>query len=122
MNDVVQDSCYRDVDQHFAGRSQNVRSIYDAVLRAAHSIGNFVEDPKKTSIHLNRRSAFAGITTRRDHLVLTLKAASDIEDSRISKREQVSANRWHHQLKLAAPREVDQQVIEWLRAAYDISG
>ena len=123
MNDTVQDSSRsRDVDRHFAGRSQNVRSIYDAVLKAAHTIGKFVEVPKKTSIHLDRRSAFAGIMTRRDHLVLTLKSASDTDDRRISRREQTSANRWHHELKLDSPGEVDDQVVEWLRAAYEISG
>jgi hypothetical protein len=111
-----------DVDRHFAGRSENVRSIYDAILKAAHQFGDFAEDPKKTSIHLNRRYAFAGVKTRPDHLVLTVKAAANISDPRISKREQTSANRWHHEIKLSCPAEVDRRLLDWLRDSYDISG
>lgn len=36
------------------------------------------EDPKKTSIHLNRRYPFAGIGTQKNALVLTVKALGDI--------------------------------------------
>ena len=111
-----------EVDRHFAGRSENVRSIYDAILKAANQFGDFVEDPKKTSIHLNRRSAFAGVRTQRDLLVLTVKASSDIEDPRISKKEQTSANRWHHEIKLSSPAEIDRRLLGWLRDSYDISG
>ncbi len=83
------------VEQHFEGRSQSVRAIYDALLNASRCLGSVEEDPKKTSIHLNRRTAFAGVATRKDTLVLTIKAPSDIKSKRIHKREQVSAKRWH---------------------------
>ena len=54
------------------------RAIYKQLLAAASTIGPFTEDPKKTSIHLTRRSAFAGIATRKDALQLTIKSATDI--------------------------------------------
>jgi hypothetical protein len=66
------------VDQHFEGRAPVVRAIYDAVLRVAKKLGPVVEDPKKTSIHLNNRTAFAGVATRKETLVLTIKAPADI--------------------------------------------
>lgn len=110
------------VEQHFDGRSPVVRSIYDAVLRAAHAFGPVEEDPKKTSIHLNRRSAFAGIQTRKNLLILTIKADSDIDDTRISRREQASANRWHHEIRIESPGEIDEQITGWLHASYALSG
>jgi hypothetical protein len=123
MNDTVHNgSRSGDVDQHFAGRSQNVRSIYDAILTAAHQFGDFAEDPKKTSIHLNRKSAFAGVQMRREFLILTVKASSNIDDPLISKSEQASANRWHHEINLASPGEVAGPVLVWLRDSYNLSG
>jgi hypothetical protein len=109
------------VEQHFEGRSPHVREIYDRILAAARESGLVEEDPKKTSIHLNRRTAFAGIQTRREFLILTLKAQNDINSPRISRREQASANRWHHEIKLHAPADVDAEVKNWLAAAYDLS-
>jgi hypothetical protein len=69
------------------------RAIYKRLLGAAKAIGPFTEDPKQTSIHLMRRSAFAGVATRKDALLLTIKSATDIRSLRIVKREQTSANR-----------------------------
>ena len=109
------------VEQHFAGRAPVVRAIYDQLLRAARASGPCREDPKKTSIHLVRHAAFAGVATRRSSLILTLKSASDIPSPRIQKREQTSANRWHLEVRLEKPAHVDRQVTTWLRAAYDLA-
>ena len=98
------------------------RAIYTQLLSAARAIGPFKEDPKKTSIHLARQTAFAGIATRREALILTLKAAADISSDRILKRERASTNRWHLEVRLTAPTQVDRQLVTWLRQAYDLAG
>lgn len=110
------------VDQHFVNRDSDVRETYNRIVEVSKTFGPVEEDPKKTSIHLNRRSAFAGVATRKDALVLTIKSAADIKDPRIIKREQVSANRWHLELRLTAPKEVDASVKRWLKGAYEIAG
>ncbi len=110
------------VEQHFEGRSAVVRDIYDMILATVNEFGPVIEDPKKTSIHLNRKSAFAGIQTRREFLILTVKATDDISDERISKREQASAHRWHHEIKIASVDNIDSQIIAWLRDSYELSG
>lgn len=109
------------VQQHFHGRSLVVREIYDALISAAQKFGPVTEDPKKTSIHLNNRTAFAGVVTRRDFLILTIKSKCDISSPRIFKREQASANRWHLEIKLLQPHDVDAELTGWLREAYDLS-
>lgn len=109
------------VGAHFAGREPNVRAIYDTLVKAARKLGPIEEDPKKTSIHLNRSTAFAGVATQKAALVLTLKSASDIRSSRIRKHEQASANRWHVEVKLTSPADVDAELVSWLRAAYEMS-
>jgi hypothetical protein len=112
----------QDISNHFEGRSPKVRQIYDRLLDVAGAFGPVEEDPKKTSIHLNRKTAFAGVATRKEALILTLKSARDIQSARIAKHEQASANRWHLEVKLADPAEVDAELIGWLKDAYDISG
>jgi hypothetical protein len=111
-----------DVSNHFESRSPKVRQIYDRLLETAGALGPFEEDPKKTSIHLNRKAAFAGVATRKESLILTLKSARDLQSPRISKHERASANRWHLEVKLSDPADVDAELIGWLKDAYDISG
>ena len=86
------------------------------------TLGPVAEEAKKTSIHLVLQTAFAGVATRRTSLVLTLKSATDIRSPRVEKREQTSANRWHVEVRLNSPAEVDRQLTAWLRAAYDLAG
>ena len=110
------------VTSHFQGREPSVRATYDAILKAARSLGSVREEPKKTSIHLCRSTAFAGIAAQRSALVLTLKSAKDIAHPRIRRREQASAHRWHVEIKLEQPAEVDAQLKRWLAEAYELAG
>src|SRR6478672_1834303 len=94
---------------HFAKSDPAVLATYRRLLDAARALGPVTEDPKKTSVHLVRRTAFAGVATRHSALILTLKSASDIRNPRIVRREQTSANRWHVELRLEQPAQVDRQ-------------
>jgi len=109
------------VEQHFAKAEPAVLATYRKLLDTARTFGPVEEDPKKTSIHLVRRSAFAGVATRRKALILTLKSASDIASPRVARREQASAGRWHLEIRLEAPTQVDREIATWLKAAYALS-
>ena len=109
------------VASHFLRSAPAVVATYEAILKAARALGPVEEDPKKTSIHLNRDTAFAGIATRKDSLILTLKSDHSVRSARIHRQEQVSAKRWHLEIRLAAPAEVDAEIRKWLAAAYAIS-
>jgi hypothetical protein len=110
------------VSQHFEDRAPAVRAIYDRILAAAKRFGPFQEEPKKTSIHLARKTAFAGVATRKSALILTLKSATDLKSPRVSKHERASANRWHLEVKLDDPAQVDGEIEGWLKAAYELAG
>ncbi len=109
------------VDAHFADRPPGLRATYDAILAAARKFGAVEEDPKKGTIHLNRKSAFAGVALRRSYILLTLKSNCDLKSSRVVRREHSSANRWHLEIKIASPKEVDSELKQWIKAAYQLS-
>ena len=96
------------------------RELYQELLRALKPLGSFKEEVKKTSIHLARNSAFAGVHPRKEHLLLTIKAAKPIRNKRIVKSEQVSKSRWHEEVKLAAAGDIDAELLGWLRDAYEL--
>jgi hypothetical protein len=110
------------VAQHFEDRTPTVRATYDRILAAVKRLGPFQEEPKKTSIHLARKTAFAGVATRKNALILTLKSATDLKSPRISKHERASANRWHLEVRLDDPAQVDDELEGWLIAAYELAG
>ena len=103
------------------GHSAQVLQIYRKIVDASSTLGPVEEDPKKTSIHLKRRVAFAGVKTRKDALILTLKSERDVKHRRVHKTEQTSANRWHFEVRLNDPAEVDEQILQWLHASYELA-
>ena len=100
--------------------SEIARQLYKELLAAMKPIGPFGEEVKKTSIHLVRGSSFAGVHPRKQYLLLTIKAEKPIRSARISKAEQVSKNRWHLDVKLAASKDIDSELLGWLRQAYGL--
>ncbi len=110
------------VKTHFQDKGQVVREIYDRLLSKVEQCGPVIEEAKKTSIHLVNRTAFAGVATRKAAINLTIKGDRKLSSSRISKTEQVSANRFHHEVKLTSPGEVDAELVGWLKAAHVLSG
>ncbi len=109
------------VKSHFENKDAAVRKIYDGLMKSAKKFGPVSEEPKKTSIHLVNRTAFAGVATRKNALMLTIKSDRKLSSPRIHKSEQTSANRFHHEVKLTSPPEVDAELVHWLRDAYALS-
>ncbi len=107
---------------HFIGREVVVREIYDCLLARLREFGQITEDPKKTCIHLAAsKSALGGVYPRKNYLNLEFKTAYAIDNPRISKSEQVSRYRYHNSLRLDSVEAIDDEVMAWLRDAYEIS-
>ncbi len=109
------------LEPHFAGKAPTVKKIYDHLLKHSRKFGPVIEEPKKTSIHLVNKTAFAGVATRKGVIVLTIKSDRKLSSPRIHKSEQTSANRFHHEVKLTSPAEVDSEILGWLKNAYALS-
>ena len=109
------------VESHFVGKEATTRKIYERLLKTSRKFGSVIEDPKKTSIHLNNKTAFAGVATRKSAIILTIKSDRPLSSPRIHKSEQTSASRFHHEVKLTSPADVDGELTRWLKAAYELS-
>ena len=73
------------ISGHFENRDPVVKSIYDRILKESRKFGAVIEEAKKTSIHLVNKSAFAGVTTRKNALILNIKSSTPIKHARIAK-------------------------------------
>src|SRR4051812_6368938 len=107
---------------HFEGKDPRVIETYEAIVMASRTFGPMLESPKQTSIHLDRKAAFAGVATRKASLILTIKSDTDIDSPRIMKHQQTSPGRWHVDVRLERPEQVDRELIGWLKKAYALSG
>ncbi len=100
--------------------SPTAQHLYRSLLTALRPLGVFEEEPKKTSVHLVRGSAFVGVQLRREYLIVTIKSEKPIKSARITKGEQVSRNRWHSEMRVSNDGDLDRELLTWLKAAYDL--
>ena len=109
------------VNDHFVNKDPAVRALYDQLVVLLRTFGPIEEDPKKTSIHLNRKSALAGVETRKDGLLLNIKSDHPIKNPRVLKAEQISSKRFHHKVRISSPNDLDEELKNWLQEAYTLS-
>jgi hypothetical protein len=109
------------VNDHFINKDPAVRALYEQLISLLRKFGPITEDPKKTSIHLNRKSALAGVEPRKDGLLLNIKSDHPIKSPRIEKAEQISSKRFHHKVRIASPDDFDEELKTWLQEAYLLS-
>jgi len=105
---------------HLEDKDPVVTEIYERLIAELQKFGPLKIEPKKTSIHLGNRFGFAGVYTRKNYINIEVHLNHKLTSKRVSKVEQASANRYHHTIKLAAPDEVDGELLDWLKDAYDL--
>lgn len=105
---------------HLHDKDPVVREIYERLIKELQKFGPLKIEPKKTSIHLGNRFGFAGIYTRKDYINLEVHLNYKLTSKRVSKVEQASTNRFHHTIKLFSVKDVDKELQDWLREAYEL--
>ena len=106
-------------DSLFAGREVS-KDLYRQLVNAVSKVGKFEEEVKKTCIHLVRKSAFAGVHPRKEHLLVTVKSAELIRSPRVLKAIRASKNRWYVDVRVAASADIDSELVSWVRNSDDL--
>jgi len=96
-------------------------SIYKALLKRLKSIGRFEIEPKATSLHVVHQRGFLGVHYRKDGLLLNIVLDRALETARLKASEQVSRNRYHNEVLVATPREIDSELVRWVKEAHRLA-
>lgn len=110
---------YTELD-HLKDKSSVVTAIYKKLINELQKFDSLKIEPKKTSIHLGNRFGFAGVYTRKDYINLEVHLNYRLAGERIAKVEQASANRFHHTIKLTSEKDIDRELLSWLKEAYEL--
>jgi hypothetical protein len=111
------------VASQYAGPKAALRPIYDQVLSAVWGFGDDVEiAPKKAYVSLRRNKQFAIVqpsTKTRVDLGLNLK---DVTPTDRLTAGVIFSGMCNHLVRLSASQDIDDEVVAWLRQAYDQAG
>jgi hypothetical protein len=97
-----------------------LQRVYASLLKAVQSLGPVVEERGERSVLLRSRGGFLGVHPKHDGLDLQIVTDHAIRAARVTKVDPVSARRFHVHVRLVAAKEVDAQLLDWPREAYDL--
>jgi hypothetical protein len=113
------------VEEQYTGAKEKLRPIYDELLRLGKSMGSDVKAcPCKTMVPLYREHVFAQIkptTNTRIDLGFALTHYKGklpkriIDTGGLAKKDRIT-----HRIELKSVDEIDAEVKEWLRTAYEL--
>jgi hypothetical protein len=110
----------RDLEDHFRGKSVEVRATFDAIIDAVAQFGPATVLSEGTRIALHARMSFAAFMPRRHWLNGHLVLARRIDNPRFARIETFSPHNVLHAFRLSSPPEVDAEFISWLEGAYEV--
>lgn len=109
------------LDEIYAGAKAGQRPIHDKLMAAIQEFGPFEVAPKKGYVSLRRKRQFATLgpaTNTRFEVGLNLKGIEPTE--RLNALP--AGSMCNYKVKLTDPAEVDRQLIDWIKQAYDSAG
>jgi hypothetical protein len=93
-------------------------SVYERLMSNIKTFGPHEIEPKKSSLHVTHGRAFLGVHPRRAGLLLNVVLHRRVDSPPVTKCEQVSKNRYHNEILLSSPDELNDEVVALLREAY----
>lgn len=113
------------VEEQYAGPKEKLRPIYDELLRLGKSLGDDVKTcPCKTIVPLYRKHVFAQIkpttNTRVDFGLCLTQYKGKLPKRLVDTGGLAKKDRITHRMELKSVAEIDDEVKQWLRTAYDL--
>ncbi|HEV8367987.1 MAG TPA: DUF5655 domain-containing protein [Pyrinomonadaceae bacterium] len=115
-------SCGRfSVKKFLAGKSRYAISLFEQFSALVHNCGPVQIAPAKTRIGYQVRMIFAAVNKLSDqgldaHVVLTRR----LESPRFRRIETMTPKCYVHHFRIESLSELDQEVMNWLREAYQV--
>lgn len=109
------------LDAQYGGSRKALKPTYGRLATAVESLGSeAVLEPRKTYVSLNRNKQFGIIQARaRTRVDLGLSLPGVKPTKRLLEAGSFGSERITHRVELTSPSEVDEQVLKWLKKAYD---
>jgi Domain of unknown function (DUF5655) len=109
------------LEAQYAGAKVGLRPIYDALVKAVQTFGADVEVmPRSSQVTLSRTKSFAVIrAATRDRVDVALKLHGEKPTNRLVLDAKATRSDPSHVVSVRGVREVDNELVTWLRQAYD---
>jgi hypothetical protein len=105
----------------FGKSSKDVIDMYSKIKKILNDFGSITYEVKKSSVHCVKNVAFVGLHPKKAVLDLNIVLNRSLNGAFNSKTEQVSKNRFHNEIRIINPRQINAGLIKVLKESYLMS-
>ena len=106
------------LDEIYTGGKTHMRPIHEKLMREINTFGEFEIAPKKGYVSLRRRKQFAMLGPKTN---TRFEVGINVQDLETNPRllEQPKGSMCNYIVNLTDPREVDAELVAWIKSAYE---
>jgi len=114
-------SCAKvDLKDHLKNKSPQVIVAFNKLMRELEKFGEITLNPVKTSIQVKAGATFLSIRPKKEHMEIEFQLGEEIDKFPVYKNIRISKNRVLHFAILKSPKEVNTQLVNWLKKSYEL--
>jgi hypothetical protein len=115
-------SCIRvEVGEHLAGKNPHVVAIFQGLQAGMKRFGEVRVSSVKNCILFKSASTFLALKPKKEWVDIEFLLDQEIDEFPVHKTVRVSKNRVAHFVRLEHPREINRQLMRWLRRSFEIT-
>ncbi len=107
------------INTQYKGK-ENLKAIYDLLIKEIENFGTFEIAPKNSNVSLRRKKQFCTLgpaTKTRFEIGINLKGQEPTGKLEASKNAMCT-----HRIDLSSTEEIDAEVLDWIKKAFDNAG
>ncbi len=109
------------IENHYKNKGEKSKSLFDFLVSSIEKeIGPIKIESLPCCIHLLSDYTFSGVWILKDKIRLDFRVNYKIKSTRMLKEENLSKNRNLYYLEIKEEKEVDNELINWIRDSYSL--
>lgn len=110
------------LENHFKGKEKIGKPLFEKLIKEIEqNVGKLKIESLSCCIHLVSGSAFGGVWIVKDKIKMDFRLDKELSDPRFLKQAQISKNRYMYYLEIKDEKEIDRQLMNWIKAAYSLA-
>jgi len=110
------------VEELLSGKYERTKELYNLLVKFLSKLGNVKINVNGTSIHFSNIGHFAAVQIKKDKLRFNFVTDEEIMSERFIKFNKFSKNRMDYVIEVFDEKDLDDELLGWLRHAYKLKG
>jgi len=112
-------SCYKlNLDDHLLHKSPEIQELVYLLISELKAFGPVEINPVKSVIQVKAGATFLSIKPKKEYVELEFQLGEEIDEFPIHRTIRISGNRVLHFMCIQTKKDINDQLIQWLKGSY----